>query len=99
MRIRSLYGRSPVSEFGPKAYKTLRESLIHEGLSRKYVNNCMGRVRRKFRWSSAEELVPTSIYQALASVPGLRRGRSKARETKRILPVSAERIEATKLSA
>ena len=94
-RLRSLYGRTPTSEFGPKAFKILRESLIHEGLSRKYINDCMARVRRMFRWAAAEELVPSSIYQALASVPGLRRGRSKARETKRILPVSAERIEAT----
>jgi len=94
-RLRSLYGRTPISEFGPKAFKLLRESLIHEGLSRKYINDCMGRVRRMFRWAAAEELVPASIYQALASVPGLRRGRSKARETKRILPISAEKIEAT----
>lgn len=93
-RLRSLYGHTPVSGFGPKAFKILRDSLILEGLSRKYINDCMARVRRIFRWAAAEELVPASIYQALASVPGLRRGRSKARETKRILPVSAERIEA-----
>lgn len=48
-----------------------------------------------FRWAAAEEMVPAAIFQSLAAIPGLRRGRGKARETRRILPVSAERIEAT----
>lgn len=96
-RLRKLYGQSPAAEVGPKAFKTLRESLIHEGLSRKYINDSMGRVRRMFRWAAAEELVPPSVFQALSAVPGLRRGRSGARETEPIESVSVEVIEATLL--
>ena len=55
----------------------------------------MGRVRRMFRWAAAEELVPPAIYQALTAVGGLRRGRSHARETAPIEPVSDGVIEAT----
>ncbi len=94
-RLRKLYGRTSPEAFGPKAFKIVRESMIQEGLSRKYVNDSMARIRRMFRWSVAEELVSPAVFQALLAVPGLRRGRSEARETKRIMPVSDEALAAT----
>jgi len=94
-RLRQLYGSVEATKFGPKASKTMRESLIQEGLSRKYINDSMARVRRMFRWAVAEELVAPTVFQALSAVPGLRRGRSAAQETKKILPVSGEIVEAT----
>ena len=94
-RLKRLFGHTLAHEFGPKAYKTLRESLIKENLSRKYINDGMGRVRRMFRWATAEELVPPSIFQSLSAVGGLRQGRSAARETGPVVPVSDQIIEAT----
>jgi len=53
------------------------------------------RIRRMFKWAVAEELVPASVSQALAAMPGLRRGRTDARETEPILPVDDATVEAT----
>ena len=94
-RLRSLYGHTLAYEFGAKKFKTLRESLVNEGLSRKYCNDCMGRVRRMFRWAAAEELVPASVFQSLSAVAGLKKGRSAARETPPVPPIPDEVVEAT----
>lgn len=94
-RLRAMFGATPVVQFGPLAFKKLRESMIQEGLSRKYINDSMARVRRMFRWGVAEELIPAATYQALASVAGLRRGRSAALESKRVLPVEEEVVKLT----
>ena len=57
-RLRQLYGRTVAKDFGPKAYKLVREAMIQEGLSRKYINDSMARIRRMFKWGVAEELLP-----------------------------------------
>ena len=51
-------------------------------------------VRSVFRWGVAEGLVPASVWEALRSVPGLRRGRSAARESQPVRPVEDSAIEA-----
>lgn len=43
----------------------------------------------------SQELVPPSVFQALATVPGLRRGRTEAREPQRIAPVAESIVDAT----
>jgi integrase len=63
-----------VSEFGPKAFKAIRDRLVREGRSRQFINRRMNSIRRCFRWGVAEELVPGDRIQALAAVDGLRHG-------------------------
>lgn len=94
-RLRALYGHTPAMEFGPKDFKLVRGALIREGLSRKYIGDSMGRIRRMFRWAVSEELVLPSVYQSLQAVAGLREGRTQARETNPVLPVSDEVVTAT----
>jgi integrase len=94
-RLRKLYGKSIAKDFGPKAFKLVREAMIQEELSRKYINDSMARIRRMFKWGVAEELLPPSIPQALESVPGLRKGRSKATEGRPIQPLPDYTLEAT----
>jgi len=48
-RLRRLFGSTVATEFGPKAFNLLRESLIQERFSRKYVNDSMARIARMFR--------------------------------------------------
>jgi integrase len=48
-----------------------------------------------FRWAASEQLLPASVYEALRTVEGLRRGRTEARETKKVRPVAPEHVEAT----
>jgi integrase len=95
-RLRKLYGRTLARDFGPKAFKLVRETMIQEKkLSRKYINKSMARIRRMFKWGIAEELLPPSVLQALASVPGLRKGRSTATEGHPVLPLPDDIREAT----
>ena len=93
--LRDWYGASPASEFGPLALKAVRQKMIDDGLSRNYINDHVARIKRMFKWGVSEQLVPPAVYQGLASVPGLLRGRSPARETKPILPVDDEIVDAT----
>lgn len=93
--IKHLYGRSPANEFGPIALKSVRQTLIDHGNSRKHINKQIDRVKRMFRWAAAEEIISSRIPEALSMVAGLRKGRTKAKETPPVLPVSEDVIAAT----
>jgi integrase len=93
--LRATYGHRPVSEFGPLALKAVRQRMIDAGNSRGYVNQNVGRIKRAFRWAAAQEMVPVSTYQSLATVDGLRQGRCAARETNGVLPIDEQTIQAT----
>lgn len=69
--------------------------MIETGNSRGYINGNVNRIRRMFRWAVQRELVPPATYQALVSLPGLRKGKTLARETDPIQPVSSEIISET----
>ena len=93
--VRRLYGRTRASEFGPLALKSVRQAMIEADLSRRVINQYVSRVRRMFRWAVENELVPVEVHQALMTVPGLRKNRSEARETKPVTPVADEIVDAT----
>ena len=85
--VSKLYGDQLVASFGPLALKAVRQSWIDADLARRHINQRTGRVKRMFKWGVAEELVPASVFQALATVEGLRYGHTTARETAPIKPV------------
>lgn len=89
-----LYGTLPGDEFGLRQLKTLREQLIELGLARKTISDRINRVVRIFGWAAEEELCRPEVYGALRALRPLRRGRSRAKEGKRVLPVSWEHVEA-----
>ena len=90
-----LYGRTAAAEFGVLQLKALREKFIATGRSRGQINKDVGRIVRFFRWSAAEGRIPASVPQTLAIVPGLRKGKSEARETSPVLPVDDATVDAT----
>ncbi len=92
--VRKLYGTARASDFGPLALKACREKMIENGWSRRYVNAQVDRLRRMFKWAAGEELLPVSIYQNLQAVPGLRRGKTKAKERGRVKPANREHVQA-----
>ena len=92
--LRRLYGRTQAGEFGPLALKSCREAMIRDGLSRGVINSRVGRIKRMFKWATAEELVEPSVYHGLQAVVGLKRGRSAARETEPVKPVPVEHVDA-----
>jgi integrase len=83
-----------VSEFRPKHLKLVRGEIIQRGCSRTYVNACIRRVRRMFRWGVSEELVRQDVVGALKEVESLKEGRSAAREKELPGPVEDADIEA-----
>lgn len=93
--LKDWYGREPAEGFGPVALKALRQRLVEEGHSRRYINDHVDRIRRLFKWAAGEELIPETTYRALLLVEGLKRGRTSARETDPILPVTDEIVEKT----
>lgn len=92
--LQALYETMRVSEFGPTALRTVREKMIEGGLSRGVVNARMNRIRRIVKWGVERELVSPTVLQGLQSVTPLKQGRSNARETGRVLPVSQVHIDA-----
>jgi integrase len=87
-RLTELYGPTPAAEFSPLKLKALRRRWIEDGICRPQANARTGRVRRLFKWAAAEELVPVAVYQALALLPGLQKGRTDAVEPDPVTPVS-----------
>ena len=71
---------------------TLVCKVVRTGLGRKSINKFVGRVKRMFAWAVEEELVPVSVHAALLCVKGLKKGKSAARETERVRPVSDEHV-------
>jgi len=58
------------------------------------INQQIGRIRRCFKWGVQQELVPPEVLTALETVPGLRAGRSAAKESRPVRPVSLDAVEA-----
>jgi integrase len=92
--LRLLYGTSPASGFGPLALKATRQRMVESGWCRNYVNHCVGRIKRLFRWATENELLPPSVYASLQAVQGLTRGRCAARETAPVRPVPEDHVTA-----
>ena len=88
------YGSERVAEFGPRALKSVRQDMIHQGWSRGVVNQAVNLIRSVFRWGVAQEIVPVDVHTALASIPALSRGRSDARETDPVRPVPEAHVHA-----
>jgi integrase len=93
--VRAVYGDTPAAAFGPLALKAVRQRFVNAGWCRKTVNQQTERARRIFKWAASEELVPAAVYHALATVTGLQRGRTPAREPEPVGPVDDAIVDAT----
>lgn len=92
--LRRLYGPAGLTEFGPLALKNVREDMIKAGLCRNEINKRIGRIVRMFKWGVESEFVAPMTHHALSQVRGLSRGRSPARESKPVKPVSDADVDA-----
>jgi integrase len=93
--VRELYGHTPARNFGPLALKACQDAMIAKGWARTYINRQVNRVRRMFAWGVSCELLPVTLHQALITVPGLREGRSAAKEKPPITPVLDDVVDKT----
>lgn len=94
--VRQLYGAQSATSFGPLALKAVRQAMINRGWCRTHVNHQIHRVRRMIRWGVSEELIPSSVYEALRSVSGLAKGRCGVRENKPLEPAFWNHVEVVK---
>jgi integrase len=93
--LKALYGHTPAAEFDSTALETVREQMIRDGRCRNRINKDVARVKRLFKWAGAKKLLPSSVYQDLITVEGLRAGRSQAKETAPVLPAPRAIVEQT----
>jgi integrase len=93
--LRDLYGRTAVNEFGPLRLLAIQEKLARGDHARSYVNKLIGYIKRVFKWGVSRQLIPAGVFHALATVEGLKRGRTTAREPAPIKPVDASVVDAT----
>lgn len=91
-----LYGSTPARDFRPADLRVVRSAMIQRDWCRSTVNKAVIRMRTFFKWVVSEGLIPAPTWQALATVPGLLRGRTEARETEPVRPVPEAYIEAVK---
>jgi integrase len=89
-----IYGRTPAKDFGPLALKAVRKTLIDAGLARTTINARVRKIVRVFAWAVENEMVPASVHHGLKAVPGLKKGRSEARETEQVKPVPDSDVDA-----
>jgi hypothetical protein len=78
--LKELYGLTPARDFGPKALKATRASMVAKEWCRGVVNQRIGRVKRMFKWAVSEEFLPPEVLVGFQTVKGLQKGRTVARE-------------------
>jgi integrase len=93
--LNRLYGSTRAVEFGPLALKAVQADMVGLGWSRGVINKQIVRIRQMFKWAVANEMLPAAVHQALTALPGLKRGKTKARETVPIRPVPQAHVDAT----
>jgi integrase len=93
--VRELYGHTLAKDFGPLALKACQNAMIERGWSRKSINRQAIRIRAMFKWAASNQMLPVAVYEALKTVEGLRKGRTKAKERKPIGPVDDDVVEKT----
>ena len=97
MAIRALepYFDVPAIEFGPLRLQSMRALLVEQGRPRVTCNRVVKAVRRLFKWAASQELIPSSVSDALATVDPLLAHRTTAPELPPVKPVADEVLEAT----
>jgi integrase len=90
-----LYGAELAENFGPLKLRGVQGELIMRGYSRTNINLMIGCLRLAFKWLASHEKIPASVPMALGTVPGLRAGKTPAKETEPVGPVAVADVEAT----
>ena len=89
-----LHGRCRVRDFSPLKLKAVRQAMIDADNVRTSINRQIGRIKRMFRWAVENEYVGVNVFSTLATVAGLRAGRSDAAEADPVKPVPAAFVDA-----
>ncbi len=93
--LREHYGLTPTAEFDAARLEAIREMLVRSGLTRTGVNRRIDSMRRAFKWGLTKKLVPAAVFQELAAVEGLKKGRTEAPDPPPVRPVPEADLAAT----
>jgi integrase len=94
--LRKHHATTFLDDFGPVVLDELRDGMITDlDWSRKHINKQVGRLVRMFKWAAEKELVDPSVATALKMLTGLKKGRTRARETKGVSCVDDAIVDAT----
>lgn len=94
--FRELYGQERIAKLEPICIRAVQQRLIERRLSRSTINHYAAIIKSAIKWGVSEGIVPAGVYAAIAATPGLRAGRTEARETDDVRPVPTEHIEAVR---
>jgi integrase len=89
------HSTTPVDEFGPVLLEAYQRKLADATYTRTYIGHMVKSVRAAWKWAARREMISVSLYERLRTVPGIRPGRTNAREPKPVPPISNDDIEAT----
>jgi integrase len=90
------HGRDPIDEFGPVGLDNFRDDLISDyDWSRKHINKQVMRIVAMFKWAARKEICSAAVQGQLLTLGGLKKGRSKARETPGVSSIADARIDKT----
>ena len=88
VQLVDMFGTLKAEDFGPLKLKEIRQCMIEDNLCRSEVNKRIGIIKRMFRWAAENERIPSGVAFAISTVENLKKGRSEARETPPVKPVS-----------
>ena len=89
-------GIERIDQFGPVKLDELRDRMIDDlDWSRKHINKQVSRIVRMFRWAVEQEVAPPESHSALAKLTGLKKDRSRARETSGVSCVEDDVVQQT----
>ena len=90
------YGNLAATAFGPLKLLAVRDAMVESGRwVRGGVNERMSILKRTFKWAASRELIPATVPNALGTVENIARGRTAAREGKKVRPAPEAHIKAT----
>lgn len=103
---RELYGSVLAEDFGPKAFKSVRQEMCkpvakpqhwkgRDTRSVTYVNGLCSKLKGAWKWGVSEELVSESAYRRLLSVPDLEPGDFGLTDGKDVQPITMELFQKT----
>lgn len=92
------YGLGNIEDFGPVELDRFRDSLLDDlDWSRKFINKQLNRVIAMFKWAAKKEFCSGGMHTQLKTLGGLKKGRTRARETEGVRSIEDELIEKTLL--
>jgi integrase len=91
--LKRLFGPTPLADFGPGEFKTVRAAMIEDDRVRIQVNKRSAQVRQFFKWCVEEQIVSPMVLEGIRAVRALDPGRSGVKEGKVVEPADPVAVE------